>query len=85
VIQLWCRCAAEVNNQLQRPNRAIGNQYANDHLVLRARARSSACRLRHSFHKIQVPIRAMPSGALGPSHAARNIFASFGATMRLSR
>jgi hypothetical protein len=38
---------------------------------------------RHNFRRSATPIRTMPSGACGPSHAARYIRASFGATIRL--
>ncbi len=82
VIQLWCRCAAEVNTSFSGQPSDRNNTPTIISLLRRA-CQISGVRLRHNFTRSRVPIRAMPSGASGPSHAARNIFASFGATMRL--
>jgi hypothetical protein len=51
--------------------------------LLRRACQISGVRRNHNFRRSAAWMRAMPSGASGPSHAARNIFASFGDTMRL--
>ena len=82
VIQLWWRCAAEVNTSLRgQPNERSTTPTIIS--LLRRACQIRGVRRRQSFRRSAIPIRAMPSGASGPSQAAANIFASFGATMRL--
>ena len=82
VIQVWCRCAAEVNTSFSGQPSERSSTPAIISLLRRA-CQISGVRRRHNFRRSATAIRAMPSGASGPSHAARNMFASFGATMRL--
>ena len=51
--------------------------------LLRRACQIKGVRRRRNFSSFATAIRAIPSGASGPSHAARNNWASFGATMRL--
>ena len=82
VIQVWCRCAAEVNTSFsgQPSDRSSAPAIIS---LLRRACQIRGLPRRHSLRRSAVLIRAIPSGASGPSHAAWNIFASFGATMRL--
>ena len=82
VIQVWWRCAAEVNTSFNGQPSARSNTPAIISLLRRA-CQISGVRRRHNFSRSAKPIRAMPSGASEPSQAARNNLASFGATMRL--
>ena len=82
VIQLWCRCAAEVNTSFKGQPSDRSTTPAIISLLRRA-CQISGVRRRHNFSRSATPIRAMPSGASRPSHAARKMPASFGATMRL--
>ena len=82
VIQVWCRCAAEVNTSFsgQPSDRSTTPTIIS---LLRRACQISGVPRRHSFRRSAPLIRAMPAGASDPSHAARNSCASFGATMRL--
>ena len=82
VIQLWCRCAADVNTSFSGQPSALSTTPTIISLLRRACQTSGAGR-RHSFNRSAAWRRAMPSGASGPNHAALNIFASRGDTMRL--
>ncbi len=82
VSQLWCRCAAEVKTSLNGQPSERSNTPTIISLLRRACQISGVFR-RHNFRRGENPISPMPSGRSGPSHAARNILASFGATMRL--
>jgi hypothetical protein len=82
VIQLCCRCAAEVNTSFNGQPSERSSTPAIISLLRRAcQIRGRRCR--RSLTSPRNPIASMPSGRLGPSQAARNSFASFGATMRL--
>ena len=82
VIQVWCRCAAEVNTSFsgQPSDRSSTPTIIS---LLRRACQIKGVRRRRNFNSFATAIRAIPSGASGPSHAARNNWASFGATMRL--
>ena len=82
VIQVWWRCAAEVNTSF---NGQPSDRSSTPTIIslLRRACQISELRRRHNFARSASPIRAMPSGASEPSQPARNSFASFGATMRL--
>src|SRR5689334_17193717 len=82
VLQLWCRWAAEVKTSLNGQPRERSNTPTIISLLRRA-CQISGRGLRHNFRRAEAAILPIPSGWFGPSHAARNIFASFGATMRL--
>ncbi len=82
VIQLWCRCAAEVKTSLSGQPSARSTTPAIISLLRRACQISGALR-RHSFRRSAVLSRAIPSGASEPNQAARYSFASRGATIRL--
>src|ERR1700687_439215 len=82
VIQVWCRCAAEVNTSLkgQPSDRSTTPTIIS---LLRRACQIRELRRRHNFKRYAISMRAVTSGASGPSQAELNIFASFGATMRL--
>ena len=82
VIQVWCRCAAEVNTSFSGQPSERSSTPAIISLLRRACQIKGVLR-RQNFARSASPIRAMPSGASEPSQPARNSFASFGATMRL--
>ena len=82
VIQVWWRCAAEVNTSFSGQPSDRSKTPAIISLLRRA-CQISGARRRHSCTRSTTRIRAMPSGAPGPSQAALNILASRGDTMRL--
>src|ERR1700687_92926 len=82
VIQVGAGCAAEVNASFSGQPSDLNSTPVIISLLRRA-CQIRELRRRHNFQRSAAPIRAMPSGASGPSHAARKAFASFGATMRL--
>jgi hypothetical protein len=82
VIQVWWRCAAEVNTSFKgQPSERSSTPTIIS--LLRRACQITALRRRHNLARSASPIRAIPSGASEPSQPARNSFASFGATMRL--
>src|ERR1700686_1004111 len=74
VIQVWCRCAAEVNTSFSGQPSDLNSTPTIISLLRRA-CQISEVRRRHNFARSAIPIRAMPSGAFRPSHAAQNSFA----------
>jgi hypothetical protein len=79
---VWCRCAAEVNTSFsgQPSDRSTTPTIIS---LFRRACQIKGMRRRRNFKSSATRVRAMPSGASGPSHAARKNRASFGATMRL--